>query len=116
MIMILGTWPNTLESWCIPDLCQGVWVEVWGKNGKVGYKQENPGVGKAPGLDEFQNFVGCWSCLRMKKKKRMIGDLCLSLPWQLWSCLGLWDARVSGGMVTGVCSSATQRPEACSAG
>lgn len=65
MIMILGTWPNTLESWCIPDLCQGVWVEVWGKNGKVGYKQENPGVGKAPGLDEFQNFVGCWSYLRI---------------------------------------------------
>lgn len=45
-------------------------------------------------------------------KKWMIGDPCLPFPWQLWSCLDLWDARVSGGMVTGVFSSvtATQRP------
>lgn len=55
---MLGTWPSTSESWCIPDLCQGVWV---GKNGKVVYKQENSGAGKAPGLDEFQNFIGCSS-------------------------------------------------------
>lgn len=32
--------------------------------------------------------------------ERMIGDLCLPFPWHLQSCLGLWDPRVSGNVIT----------------
>lgn len=30
----------------------------------------------------------------------MVGDLCLPIPWHLQSCLGLWDPRVSGNVIT----------------